>query len=165
MPAFIKFDGIDGEAHDRGYMKFDGIKKPGSSFEEITWTVYGGAGDMVKSVSRSHPQGVDGILVGLLKVPGYHITVGSNGIIAILIGLLLPAVKGVAANNSPELRTLSAALKPQGQIAFAMGDGSVRLTSRAQSQGAGSNWIDVLSRDWRVVSPRDPASGLPVGKR
>ncbi|WP_418316509.1 hypothetical protein [Piscinibacter sakaiensis] len=142
MAAFAKWDQIDGE-----FIHFDGGVGTKGAYQKVVWTLYPGADQLARSVHQSHPQGVDGILIGLRKVPGYHVAVGANGIIAILIGLLLPAVQKMAAGSSADLRILSGALKQQGQVAFAMGDGSVRLTAvnGGPVAAAPGSWIDVLS--------------------
>ena len=49
-----------------------------------------------------------------------------KGIIAILIGLLLPAVQKLDSNGASDLQLMKGALVPGGGIGFLMGDGSVK---------------------------------------
>ena len=104
------------------YMKVDGIKS-------VTLKPYTGAAALVAEVRKSHPLGVDQILIGQAARPGYAIVKNRRGIIAILIGLLLPAVRRLDAPNSADGQLLRGALKPTGALGVVMGDGSVRLLS------------------------------------
>ena len=60
---------------------------------------------------------------GLASTSGFKTVLAPNGIIAILIGLLLPAVQRL---DSSDLASLETALKSGGTLGFVMADGSVR---------------------------------------
>jgi hypothetical protein len=81
---------------------------------------------LAQSIRKSHPGGVNAILIGLSQANQFQVITNQNGIIAILIGLLLPAVQKVAAPNSGDAALLEAALKPGGSLGFVLCDGSVR---------------------------------------
>ncbi len=92
---------------------------------------------LVQSLRKSHPGGVNTILIGLSKGNKFKIIKKDNGIIAILIGLLLPAVQRLAVPGGSDLAMLQTALKPGRALGFVMADGSVRST-----QDAGKRLID-----------------------
>lgn len=156
MPAYIKFDGIDGEA----------------------WRPYPGASSLAAEVRRAHPQGVDRILIGLLKSPGYRVVqsrrggvrvavgdVNGDGVCAILIGLLLPAVQALQADTSADRRILCGVLGSGAQLGFAMADGSVR---GAPGSHSGPLTVQHLPIDALLLGPRSvygPASGQATGRR
>ena len=83
-------------------------------------------GTLVQQIRSRHPGGVNFILIGLASGNSFKTMPGTVGIIAVLIGLLLPAVQKVVAANSADMRLLQSAVKPGGTIGFVMGDGSVR---------------------------------------
>lgn len=101
------------------YMKVDGIKS-------VTLKPYTGAAALVAEVRKSHPLGVDQILIGQAAKPGYAIVKNRQGIIAILIGLLLPAVREREATGYQKVTIELSALKPTGAMGILLADGSVR---------------------------------------
>jgi prepilin-type processing-associated H-X9-DG protein len=85
---------------------------------------------MVQEVRKNYPGGVDLVLIGLAASPGYKVVKTRNGIIAILIGLLLPAVQRIASPNSADLVVLKGAVNAsKGSINVLLADGSVRFVS------------------------------------
>ena len=85
-------------------------------------------------IRQMHPGGVNHILIGLSQVQRMGMTPSPPAIIAILIGLLLPAVQKITDGTSNTLRGLESALKPGGGIWYVMGDGSVRNATNLDKQ-------------------------------
>ncbi|MGB7068112.1 MAG: hypothetical protein WBD22_01335 [Pyrinomonadaceae bacterium] len=70
-------------------------------------------------ISRNHPGGVDLVVIGSTARPGVMEIKQPNWIIAILIGLLLPASQKVNAIKSSEITNLKPLLRPGGKIGAA----------------------------------------------
>ena len=86
---------------------------------------------LVQSIRAGHSGGVNAILVGIAQVNQFKVARDPNGIIAILIGLLLPAVQKVSMAKDSEAKLLDSVLKPGGSLGFVMADGSVRSAKPA----------------------------------
>lgn len=106
------FDAYDGELLDLGQLQVS-----------AAWTPYPGALALASKLRESHPGGIDVILIGALKVPGYRIAVGLNGGTAVLIGLLRPVAPYIA---GPESQSLKRSLNASGGMGIVMLNRSVR---------------------------------------
>ncbi len=114
------------------YMKVDGIlEKPGVR-------AYAGATALAAEVRKAFPRGVGLVLIGQSSKERMLTGTTDKGIIAVLIGLLLPAVQKFEAGGHGDMALLKGALGPTGQIAVVMGDGSVKPIGGASGQALGN---------------------------
>lgn len=135
MPIYMKLQDIQGE-------QFADLSRVLAGRAPARWQAFPGAQALASQLRRQHPGGVDTILIGLLNTPGFQTRTSSKGVIAILIGLLLPAVQKLHEPTSADRRALTGALKGSGQLAFAMCDGSVRIAGgRSIPTAAGGTHI------------------------
>ena len=78
-------------------------------------------------IHKFSPNGADSILIGLSSFQGIKIEEDQQGIIAVLIGLTLPAMERLLGDMGSFVpHYLQTALRAGGSIGFLMGDGSVR---------------------------------------
>ena len=84
-----------------------------------------GAESIASKIRQLHPGGVNYILVTSSRQSGFSVIAGSKGIIAVLIGLLLPAVQKIraSASSAPEVPSMKRCLKPGGKLLVARTDG------------------------------------------
>ena len=99
---------------------------------------YTSAAAMVARVREIHPRGVDQMVIAESSRPFIRMVKTDRGIIAILIGLLLPAVQKLDSSSPSDLQVLKGALGVGGKIGFQLADGSVR-----PAPGSGSITPDV----------------------
>ena len=132
------------------YMQYDGIKS-------VTMKPYADAAALVTEVRKTHPLGVDQILIGQASRPSFVIAKNRQGIIAILIGMLLPAVQKIDVANSADGQVLCRALKSTGALGFALCDGSVR-----QTFGSMQSFGRFQIREWSYLSGGTWVSGDPI---
>ncbi len=87
---------------------------------------YTSAAGAMQFVRSACLRGPDQILVCQAATPFVRVLAAEKGIIAILIGLLLPAVQKLHDGSSPDLAVFRAALAPGGRMGVVLADGSVR---------------------------------------
>jgi hypothetical protein len=126
------------------YMKVDGIfSKPGAQ-------PYPGANALVDRVRKAFPRGVGMLVIGESSKEMVRSGKTSGGTNAILIGLLLPAVRKFDSGAHADMALLKGALGPTGQIGVLMGDGSVRPVAGAAGPGIGCDKFDWSYREGGV---------------
>lgn len=85
--------------------------------------------DISAAIRMIHPGGVNMIVIGPSKQAGWKLVqnFGPTGSLAVLIGLLLPAVQKVreAANQAALIGLLRSSLAPGGRIFIVNGDGKL----------------------------------------
>jgi hypothetical protein len=143
------------------YMSFNGLSWNGLSYNGPAYNgpgfkagsrPYTSASAMVATVRQLVPQGADHLVIGVAAQPFVRVTTNSKGIIAILIGLLLPAVQKLHVTGGADLQEMRRALKPTGTIGFALCDGSVRpAAGSTAAPGRTLSFTEVTGLDIQIT--------------